>query len=708
MSIRLFGSGFSRGNVIKFDEMNQTYGTDCEHQIAGEKMAFSDVDADGFWADVKVKIKFPKYTNAFICVGVTNKSTMIHQGNGNSVIVQTRQRYSLPFGIQVFLLILLLFMSGMFSGLNLGLMALDKTELQIVINCGTKREKEYAKKIQPIRNRGNYLLCTVLVSNVLVNSTLTILMDELTGGGGLVAIVGSTLGIVVFGEIIPQAVCSRHGLAVGANTILITKFFMLITFPLSFPVSILLDKALGEEIGNVYGRNRLRDLIKVTAVHTDIETDEMKMIAGALSLTEQTVGEVMTPLVDVYMVSIDTILDFQTMSDIMKRGYTRIPVFHGTKSNITGLLNIRDLAFVDPDDCVPLKTVCNFYQHHSLSVIEDMKLDAMLQEFKKGQCHMAVVQSVNNEGKGDPFYEVVGIVTLEDIIEEIIQAEILDETDVIIDNKKKVLREMPQNPDFAAFANQEDQGTSRISPQLSLAIFQFLSANVEPFQECHITSTILRRLIKKSDVIEDMPHKDSKPVFIYEQNKPADFFCLILQGSVEVNVGKEELVYETGPFSYFGVKALTSFSLLASVEVQRKRSQTVPNDDPNSLQVREMPGTIAFTNALSFASNSPDSLQRASSKRSSRRKDSYIPDFSVKTLVATQVLKVSRSHYLAAHRASVLEKQPKGDATTPTGDDVFNKEWDKTMSAMNGTAGAPKEPTTITGTNSNSNSETLS
>ena len=148
---------------------------------------------------------------------------------------------------------------------------------------------------------GNFLLCSILLGNVLVisiddnnrrcyrdrlynlytkvttilllptttrvtnyskvNNTLTILLDALTGGGGLVAVIGATLGIVVFGEIIPQvsitsvatiifiitievfmdhdaqAICSRHGLAVGARTILLTKFFMLITAPLSFPIS---------------------------------------------------------------------------------------------------------------------------------------------------------------------------------------------------------------------------------------------------------------------------------------------------------------------------------------------------------------------------------------------------------------------------------------------------------------------------------------
>ena len=123
-------------------------------------------------------------------------------------------------------------------------MALDQTGLKIVQNTGTDQEKEYANKIFPIRSHGNFLLCSLLLGNVLVNNTLTILLDTLTSG--LVAVIGATMGIVVFGEIIPQAICSRHGLAVGAYTIFLTKFFMVVTFPLSYPISKLLDCILGK------------------------------------------------------------------------------------------------------------------------------------------------------------------------------------------------------------------------------------------------------------------------------------------------------------------------------------------------------------------------------------------------------------------------------------------------------------------------------
>ncbi|VDL91030.1 unnamed protein product [Schistocephalus solidus] len=167
----------------------------------------------------------------------------------------------MPIWLQIVLIIVLFFLSGLFSGLNLGLMSLDKTELKIIETAGDPDEKRYAKAIRPVREKGNLLLCTVLLGNVLVNTSLTILMDNLTGSG-LFAVIASTLGITLFGEIIPQAICSRHGLAIGAKTIWLTKLFMVLTFPLAFPISFLLDKILGDEIGAVYSREKLGVLLK--------------------------------------------------------------------------------------------------------------------------------------------------------------------------------------------------------------------------------------------------------------------------------------------------------------------------------------------------------------------------------------------------------------------------------------------------------------
>lgn len=187
--------------------------------------------------------------------------TFLHQGTETWLRVQTTEQI-LPMWASIVIICVCLSFSALFSGLNLGLMSLDRTELKILCNTGTPKEREYAKAIQPVRNHGNYLLCSILLGNVLVNSIFTILLDGLTSG--LIAVVFSTLSIVIFGEITPQAICSRHGLAVGARTIYITKLVMLLTAPLAYPISKLLDRVLGEEIGNVYNRERLKELVKVS------------------------------------------------------------------------------------------------------------------------------------------------------------------------------------------------------------------------------------------------------------------------------------------------------------------------------------------------------------------------------------------------------------------------------------------------------------
>lgn len=190
-------------------------------------------------------------------------SSFIHQGSETWLQLTTFDKL-LPLWASLCIICTCLFFSALFSGLNLGLMSLDRTELKILCNTGTEIEKAYARVIQPVRDHGNYLLCSILLGNVAVNSTFTILLDSLTSG--IFAVAFSTLAIVLLGEITPQAICSRHGLAVGAKTIHITKGVMFLTFPLSYPVSKLLDFLLGEEIGNVYNRERLKELVKVSVL----------------------------------------------------------------------------------------------------------------------------------------------------------------------------------------------------------------------------------------------------------------------------------------------------------------------------------------------------------------------------------------------------------------------------------------------------------
>ena len=486
------------------------------------------------------------------------------QGNDTESALFLRvYEHPLPIWLMICAIVVLLCLSGLFSGLNLGLMALDQTELEIVKNTGSEKERTYANKIAPIRNHGNFLLCSLLLGNVLVNNTLTILLDTLTSG--LVAVIGATMGIVIFGEIIPQAICSRHGLAVGAYTIWLTKLFMLITFPLSFPISLILDKVLGQEMGTVYDKKKLIELLRVTDEQNDIENDERGIVMGALTYTNKTVRDVMTKLEDVYMLPTDALLDYETICEIRDQGYSRIPVYgDNDRQNIVHILFAKDLMFVDPDDNTNVVTVCEFYPNIVNHVFDDCKLNTLFNDFKSGEKgHMAFVQVINDTGDGDPFYETIGLVTLEDIIEEIIQQEITDEDDVIIDNKSKKQRKkkwVGGDKGLLALMGEEKKKVN-ISPQLNLAVFQYLSTSIEPFKAEHMNERVLKKLVtldvfREIKLKKDMSKMSEEEQTIIYKGRPMDYFILIVEGRVEVNIGKEELVFESGPFTYFGIQCL--------------------------------------------------------------------------------------------------------------------------------------------------------
>ncbi|XP_027478757.1 metal transporter CNNM4 isoform X1 [Zalophus californianus] len=571
----------------------------------------------------------------------------------------------LPLWLHILLIMVLLGLSGIFSGLNLGLMALDPMELRIVQNCGTQKERRYARKIEPIRRKGNYLLCSLLLGNVLVNTSLTILLDNLIGSG-LMAVASSTIGIVIFGEIVPQALCSRHGLAVGANTIILTKFFMLLTFPLSFPISKLLDFVLGQEIRTVYNREKLMEMLKVTEPYNDLVKEELNMIQGALELRTKTVEDIMTQLQDCFMIRSDAILDFNTMSEIMESGYTRIPVFEDEQSNIVDILYVKDLAFVDPDDCTPLKTITRFYNHPVHFVFHDTKLDAMLEEFKKGKSHLAIVQKVNNEGEGDPFYEVLGLVTLEDVIEEIIKSEILDESDMYTDNRSRKRVSEKNKRDFSAFKDADNELKVKISPQLLLAAHRFLATEVPQFSPSLISEKILLRLLKYPDVIQELKFDEHNKYYIrhylYTRNKPADYFTLILQGKVEVEAGKENMKFETGAFSYYGTMALSSPTSVPSTQVG------CPPGKRNSLlswlsdHSPSHPATLSRSASLSYPDRtdltSTATLASSTNQFGSSILGQYISDFSVRALMDLQYIKITRQQYQNGLLASRMENCP--------------------------------------------------
>ncbi|KAI1305983.1 Metal transporter CNNM4 [Halotydeus destructor] len=679
--LRLFGNHLENTSIT-FTSHPSAPKSLCDDYSRLDRYALLKVDV----GVAKTPISLPegKY---YICVKQDGHSDWFHLGTAPWVTIEAQGQF-LPVSLQIALLISLLALSGLFSGLNLGLMALDQNDLKVIASCGTEDEKRYAKTIQPIRSRGNFLLCSLLLGNVLVNSSLTILLDGLTSG--LIAVIASTISIVIFGEIIPQAICSRHGLAVGAKTILIPYLFMLLTFPMSWPISKVLDYLLGDEIGNVYDRERLMEYIRITKDYNKLEAEEVNIISGALGLKKKMVGEVMTRLEDVFALPLNANLDFQTVSEIQRRGYSRIPVFDGERKNIVALFHAKDLAFVDPEDAILLKTVLDFYSHPLIHTYEDTTLDVVLEDFKQGKSHMAFVRNIYDTGEGDPYYEITGVVTLEDVIEEILQSEIVDETDIISDNRKKQRRKMVIRQDFSDFAKigEGEQGVTIISPQLALATFQFLCTSIEPFSKQFISETVLRRLLTQKIYfqckVDDTQIETGKynslgntdQRMLYISGKAADYFIMILEGRVRVTVGKEDLIFESGPFSHFGLAALKpplpgeGYGVTSNASSRHSVSSTNINIEPRPL-------TPEPKSPSNFVQSQPSDSVASTINAAPTAVSSFTSDYTVKVMETTLYLKIPRRVYLAAYRATLMERQRANVSPDNDEDDGYVKELDK-------------------------------
>lgn len=152
----------------------------------------------------------------------------------------------------------------------------------------------------------------------------------------------------------------------------------------------------------------------------------------------------MTHVEDVYMLEINTPLDHKMLREIYAQGFSRIPIFEKTRNNIVGILMARDLILINPDKAlISLKQMSSIIIRDVIAVDYSDKLEPLLGYFKKGLTHIGIVTKVNaSDGVREPTKKVVGIVTLEDIIEEIIMDEIEDEYELLDEkNQRKILKE---------------------------------------------------------------------------------------------------------------------------------------------------------------------------------------------------------------------------------------------------------------------------
>ncbi|XP_021279704.1 DUF21 domain-containing protein At4g14240 [Herrania umbratica] len=401
---------------------------------------------------------------------------------------------------------LLVLFAGIMSGLTLGLMSLGLVELEILQRSGTITEKKQAAVILPVVKRQHQLLVTLLLCNACAMEALPISLDKIFHP--FVAVLLSVTFVLAFGEIIPQAICSRYGLSVGANFVWLVRILMIICYPIAYPIGKVLDAVIGHGDA-LFRRAQLKALVSIHSQEAgkggELTHDETTIISGALDLTEKTAEEAMTPIESTFSLDVNSKLDWEAIGKILARGHSRIPVYAGNPKNIIGLLLVKSLLTVRAETETPVSAVSI---RRIPRVPAHMPLYDILNEFQKGSSHMAAVVKVKEKTKDPEFFDdgekfdehrvtngnsqlitpllakydtkldsvvvdaekpsspitvkktlqengvtantlhhftediedgdVIGIITLEDVFEELLQEEIVDETDVYVDVHKRI------------------------------------------------------------------------------------------------------------------------------------------------------------------------------------------------------------------------------------------------------------------------------
>ncbi|MGH7195483.1 MAG: CNNM domain-containing protein [Candidatus Saccharimonadales bacterium] len=311
--------------------------------------------------------------------------------------------------------IILVLFSASFSGLNVGVMSLHLGDLERKAKLGNS----LAQKVLPLRQNSHLSLAAILLSNVASISITSLVLDQYLNG--VIAGVASTLLIVTFGEIIPQAFFTRSPLYLCAKFAPLLKIIIFITYPIAKLLQILLDKLFGkDEPPQLRSRHELGLLISAHAGNkqSELDDDEVEIVRGALLLSEKRVRDIMTPIAKVYWLNESSLIDGATIDEIKMKGYSRIPVLGHDLKRSFGILRMKDLFDINFDEEAIAAKDLIIYTAPMLGSM--MALDTLFRRFLAKRIHLFPVEQDDT---------IIGIVTIEDLIEEILQHEIEDETD---------------------------------------------------------------------------------------------------------------------------------------------------------------------------------------------------------------------------------------------------------------------------------------
>ncbi len=324
--------------------------------------------------------------------------------------------------IEFILLVVCLLLSGFFSASETALFTISKVKALHLAKDGSVS----GRLILSMKKDSHRLLTTILIGNNVVNigassiaTSLAISQFKSNAVGIATGIM--TLLILVFGEIFPKSYANNNNIFVARIVVHPLFWFSKLFFPLIYILNII--PKLHGKTDPRYGtftEDELMTMVEVVEKDGEINAAEKQFITKIFEFDDTSCSEIMTPRADMFVIDISETVD---ISKILQTGFSRIPVIEDSIDNVIGILHVKDLFASFQKACTS-----NFENPLDIKQIlkkpyfipESKKLDSLLQDFKRNKNHLAVV--VDEHGG------VAGIVSLEDVLEEIV-GEIIDETD---------------------------------------------------------------------------------------------------------------------------------------------------------------------------------------------------------------------------------------------------------------------------------------
>ena len=316
----------------------------------------------------------------------------------------------------VIFIIILLGFSGLFSGLAIAYMSLDLATLIRMAKQGNPD----AQTVLDVRESGMKLLTTLILGTTLANAFATILIGD--HFSGVVASLISAILIFLLADVLPQSFASRKALRFGAFCAPLVRVILVVFYPITQPVSFVLKKVFGEEQVSRLSKVDLLSIFDDTqgANVVGVDTDERRIVRGSLLFSDKKVNNVLTPNTVVKTISHNQLLTPEIILELKDSGYSRVPVLGDDAHHFVGVLYLKDLLGLTKT--ITVKDIMDSTVHF---VHTNDPLDRVLSEFIDTRTHLFVVV--------DDFGAFEGIITIEDIVEEIIGKEIMDEDDDIPD-----------------------------------------------------------------------------------------------------------------------------------------------------------------------------------------------------------------------------------------------------------------------------------